>query len=298
MMVKDTIDFEKSVTLDLNGNTIEKDGKGDVVIINKSNLDVAIKNGSLVNNDNLANSMNVAVYINNNNINLDLKEVDIKMSGQDNWKNMYGVYSNGKWKNININISDCKISGVKGGIYFPSGGGTDEISKLNVKNTEIFDSSVGIAIKGGSVSIEDTIIRANGSAGTKGEEDNILEKFNPDDIKSGGYGASGEALLLECNYADRGIDVTVSGNCDFNSANGYAVRMQFFKGDMAKTLTINGGNFIGYMGGIYENHSKNVCEYEYNGKKITYGTTDPERFKASFKNKGGTFNPHISIRNK
>ena len=63
-------------------------------------------------------------------------------------------------------------------------------------------------------------------------------------------------------------------------------------------MTINDGNFIGYMGGIYENHSKNVCEYEYNGKKTTYGTTDPERFKASFKNKGGTFNPHISIRNK
>ena len=302
LKIRDTIIFTKDVTLDLSGNTIIHEGNTsrDIMQITTSDINVDIKNGTLKNSSPRNTTKNVGLIIDNirdkddkiiketKNVTVNINNVNMIMTDYETYKNNDVIVVNGDCKKININVDGCYLTGAYDGIYFPAGGVGEEASRLNVNNTRIDNVQVGIAIKGGIVNIKDTNIVSSGLAngsysdGKKKTVDETLFGARPDDS---GYASCGEALLIECNYPNRVIDVTVDGNCDFTGKNGYAVRMQFFKGDTEKKLTINSGNFIGRIGGIFELHEKNTTGY---------GESDAKLVKnGAIKINGGYFSPHV-----
>ena len=288
MEVKDSIIFNKDITLDLNGNTITHTGNTsrDVMQITTSDINVDIRNGIFRTDDKTTNANHLGLILDKcRNVVVNMNNIDIIMSGYINNANYDVITVNGGCEKITLNLNGCHLSGAGDGIYFPAGGVGENASRLNINDTIIDNVKMGVAIKGGIVSINDTKIKSEGIAYTINETaDEILRRVGP---KSSGYTASGEALIIECNYKDRGIDVTVDGNCEFESKNGYAIRMQFFEGELPKKLTVNGGNFKGYIGGIYTNHIQNNV----------YGKNDSKRFAEWVKINGGTFTPHIDERN-
>ena len=287
-----TLEVPKSLTIDLNNRKLIQNGKNyeeKVLLIAKDGLNVDIRNGEITNRDNRQSGRYAGIVVNANDVTVNIDKVDIKMAGYEVWdSNINGVYANGNFENVTFNINKCYISGVAAGVFFPVKGVGDKAGKLNIKDTTIENVKLGVVVKGGVVNIKDTNIVSSGLANgsySNGKKKTVDETIFSASPSNSGYASCGEALLIECNYPNRVIDVTVDGSCDFTGKNGYAVRMQFFKGDIEKKLTINSGNFIGRIGGIFELHEKNTTGY---------GASDAKLVKdGAIKINGGYFSHHV-----
>ena len=297
MEVKETIVFNKSVTLDLNGNTIEytrvpdsslldpsTDTYRDIMAITTSNIDVNIVNGNITNTDTTKNAKHNALIISGcNNVTVNMNKVNINLSGYENKFNYNCIYPNGSCKNIDITLNTCTLTGADIGIYYPVVNG-----KLTINNSIIDENKVAVGIKGGITEINDSKLIGYGAKGydTAGI-DKSLEDIHP--VKSSII-TCGDALAIECNY-NSGIDVTVN-NSYLESKYAYGLRMQFFKGDFERNVKINGGTIKGTSGSIYNKHSNHK-----DTKEESYSTVDPISFKKSLKLNGVKLEPEFSFEN-
>lgn len=284
----------RNLTIDLNNYTLTQTGKttddGDCVEISTNNIKVILKNGIMKNLDTSEKAKHTGIFIPRykENITVNLENIEIKLAGckyktdsegkiSSDESNSFGIYANGLAKNIVFTLNNCKISGAALGIYYPVQS-DDSGSILNIKNSDI-SGGTGIGVKGGTVNISDSTIRAIG----KTSEENI-NKIVPN---YDGISEAGEALCISGVY-NRLLKVNVSGST-FKSEQGYGIRMQFMTGkDIERILNIESGNFEECaLGSIFKNHANNIGEKPDN--KPEYDKTEYNKVKEAIKLKGGTY---------
>ncbi|MEE0248476.1 cell wall-binding repeat-containing protein [Peptacetobacter hiranonis] len=287
--VKGKINIPRSMTLDLNGYTLtqtskEKD-KTHTIVITTDGVILNIKNGEINIPDSTSGNETVAIFVSGvkqkdgsmkitKDVTVNMTGVNIKMGGfkftdsnnpgSCDYANLFGVYANGTCEDISFDIDRCNISGAAMGVYFPAGS-----KKIDITSSTIIGGSA-VGIKGGT-----GIIKNSTLIGTGLSSDAYIAGLSP---SGSGINEAGEALVVEGNYSDRGMDIKVE-NSNLESKNGYGVRMQFF-GGVDKKLSITGGNIKGALGSIFDKHADN--------KNETYSKNDPGKFETSFKKSGVT----------
>ena len=283
--VKGKINIPRSMTLDLNGYTLTQSANDDGIVITTDNVVINIKNGKINIPDKTKNGQHVAVFVSGvkqedgtnkitKNVTVNMTSVNIEMGGFEftdsnnpgscDYANLFGVYANGTCEDISFDIDRCNISGAAMGVYFPAGS-----KKIDITSSTIIGGSA-VGIKGGT-----GIIKNSTLIGTGLSSDAYIAGLSP---SGSGINEAGEALVVEGNYADRGMDIKVE-NSNLESKNGYGVRMQFF-GGVDKKLSITGGTIKGALGAIFDKHGDN--------KNETYSKNDPSKFASSFSESGAT----------
>ena len=283
--VKGKINIPRSMTLDLNGYTLTQSANDDGIVITTDNVVINIKNGKINILDKTKNGQHVAVFVSGvkqedgtnkitKNVTVNMTSVNIEMGGFEftdsnnpgscDYANLFGVYANGTCEDISFDIDRCNISGAAMGVYFPAGS-----KKIDITSSTIIGGSA-VGIKGGT-----GIIKNSTLIGTGLSSDAYIAGLSP---SGSGINEAGEALVVEGNYADRGMDIKVE-NSNLESKNGYGVRMQFF-GGVDKKLSITGGTIKGALGAIFDKHGDN--------KNETYSKNDPSKFASSFSESGAT----------
>ncbi len=269
------------MTLDLNGYTLTQSANDDGIVITTDNVVLNIKNGKISVPDKTAKGQHVAVFVSDiknvketKNVTVNMSKVDIEMGGfkftdstdpnSCDYANLFGVYANGNCKDISFDIDRCNISGAAVGVYFPAGS-----KKIDITDSTIIGGTA-VGIKGGVGTIKNSTL-----IGTGLSSDAYIVGLGPN---SSGVNEAGEALIIEGNYPDRGMDIKVE-NSNLESKNGYGVRMQFF-GGVDKKLSINGGTIKGALGAIFDKHADN--------KDKNYSKNDPGKFATLFSKTGVT----------
>lgn len=283
--IKGKINIPRSMTLDLNGYTLTQSANDDGIVITTDNVVLNIKNGKISVPDKTADGQHVAVFVSglkqpNNttkitkNVTVNMTGVNIEMGGFEftdsknpgscDYANLFGVYANGTCQDISFDIDRCNISGAAIGVYFPAGS-----KKIDITSSTIVGGSA-VGIKGGTGTIKNSTL-----IGTGLSSDAYIVGLSP---SGSGISEAGEALVVEGNYADRGMDIKVE-NSNLESKNGYGVRMQFF-GGVDKKLSITGGTIKGALGAIFDKHADN--------KDKNYSENDPGKFATLFSKTGVT----------
>ena len=269
--IKETIEIKRNITIDLNGYTIiskmgkNKDNFSYTLYMETPNTELKLKNGVIDNTQNTKlGQYNVAISMYGSNLKLDATDLTINMgeytygdNKESKYENLYGISTNGLFKDINLNLNRCKINNAQVGIYLPS----DKTNTL-VDNCDIV-CGTGISIKGGTLNINNSRITGN---------DNFSGKFTAEEYIEGlkennnGSEPAGEAIYLEGNYHWDAI-VNISGNSKLESKNGYALRTHFLleeatKGEhsgkkLKKEININGATVkSGKDKVIFKNHKQ------------------------------------------
>ena len=284
--IKGKINIPRSMTLDLNGYTLTQSANDDGIVITTDNVVLNIKNGKISVPDKTAKGKHVAVFVSGisndkgelikktKDVTVNMTGVNIEMGGFEftdstnpgscDYANLFGVYANGTCEDISFDIDRCNISGAAMGVYFPAGS-----KKIDITSSTIVGGSA-VGIKGGTGTIKNSTL-----VGTGLSSDAYIAGLSPSES---GISEAGEALVVEGNYGDRGMDIKVE-NSKLESKNGYGVRMQFF-GGVDKKLSINGGTIKGALGAIFDKHADN--------KDKNYSENDPGKFVTSFSKTGVT----------
>ena len=287
--IKGKINIPRSMTLDLNGYTLTQSANDDGIVITTDNVVLNIKNGKISVPDKTADGQHVAVFVSglkqpNNttkitkNVTVNMTGVNIEMGGFEftdstnpgscDYANLFGVYANGTCEDISFDIDRCNISGAAMGVYFPAGSKKIDITSSTIKG------GAAVGIKGGVGTIKNSTL-----VGTGLSSDEYIDGLGPN---SSGVNEAGEALVIEGNYTDRGMDITLE-NSKLESEKGYAIRMQYFKG-VPKNLTIKSGEFKGALGSVFTKHG------DYKNSKEEYSAdVEKEVFKKALTVEGGTF---------
>ena len=137
-------------------------------------------------------------------------------------ENYSGIICNGTYWGTTVRITDSEISGYYTAIYHPQ-----KNSIMNIE-TSLLTGWTGIAVKGGIVNIESSVIRGTG------------ESFEPTYSLSG-WTDTGDGVYLEANY-EWSTEVNLTGSCTVASAYGEAVRMFSPDAENAK-ITVSGGTY-------------------------------------------------------
>ena len=284
--IKGKINIPRSMTLDLNGYTLTQSANDDGIVITTDNVVLNIKNGKISVPDKTAKGQHVAVFVSGisndkgelikktKDVTVNMTGVNIEMGGFEftdstnpgscDYANLFGVYANGTCEDISFDIDRCNISGAAMGVYFPAGSKKIDITSSTIKG------GAAVGIKGGTGTIKNSTL-----IGTGLSSDVYIAGLSP---SGSGISEAGEALVVEGNYADRGMDIKVE-NSNLESKNGYGVRMQFF-GGVDKKLSINGGTIKGALGAIFDKHADNKDE--------NYSENDPGKFATLFSKTGVT----------
>ena len=310
----DNIVVPRSMTIDLNDNSItqtqSKEIGGDIIVIKEDNIVLNLKNGKLIHTDKTPSQKiddvsyggHVGVFVSGTsenpteNVTVNMDKVDIKMGefgytkpndpNTCDYANLFGVYANGTCKNVSFDIDGCNVSGAAVGVYFPAGSSNEgENSSINIRNSNI-TGGAAVGIKGGICEISNSEL-----VGTGLTSDKYINTIEP---SSGGIAEAGEALCIEGSYNDRGINVVVKES-DLLSKNGYGIRMQFFNGEHAKTLTFESGTVSGKLGSVFKNFKYLKMTNEEGNVTAEYKKEDEiKTFNKSFKKNGGTFTPEFT----
>ena len=288
--IKGKINIPRSMTLDLNGYTLTQSANDDGIVITTDNVVLNIKNGKISVPDKTAKGKHVAVFVSGisndkgelikktKDVTVNMTGVNIEMGGFEftdstnpgscDYANLFGVYANGTCEDISFDIDRCNISGAAMGVYFPAGS-----KKIDITSSTIVGGSA-VGIKGGTGTIKNSTL-----VGTGLSSDEYIDGLGPN---SSGVNEAGEALVIEGNYTDRGMDITLE-NSKLESEKGYAIRMQYFKG-VPKNLTIKSGEFKGALGSVFTKHG------DYKNSKEEYSAdVEKEVFKKALTVEGGTF---------
>ena len=307
IIIDNNIVIPRSMTIDLNNNSItqtqSKEIGGDIIVIDTNNITLNLKNGKLIHTDETpakkendvryGNHAGVFVMREKQNVTVNMDKVDVEMggfnftgAGKCDYANLFGIYVNGTCKNALVNIDKCNVSGAAVGVYFPAGSSNKgENSSINIRNSNI-TGGAAVGIKGGICEISNSEL-----VGTGLTSDEYINTIEP---SSGGIAEAGEALCIEGSYNDRGINVVVEES-DLLSKNGYGIRMQFFNGEHAKTLTFESGTVSGKLGSVFKNFKYLKMTNEEGKVTAEYKKEDEiKTFNKSFKKNGGTFTPEFS----
>ena len=286
--IKGEINIPRSMTLDLNGYTLKQSANADGIVITTDNVVLNIKNGKISVPDNTAGGQHIAVFVSDiknvkktKNVTVNMSKVNIEMGGfkftdskdpsSCDYANLFGVYANGNCKDISFDIDRCNISGAAIGVYFPAGS-----KKINIKDSTI-KGGAAVGIKGGVGTIKNSTLIGTGLSSKE-----YIKGLGPN---SSGVNEAGEALVIEGNYPDRGMDITLE-NSKLESEKGYAIRMQYFKG-VPKNLTIKSGEFKGALGSVFTEHG--YYKDSNNAKEEYFENVEKEVFKKALTVEGGTF---------
>lgn len=303
----DTMDIDKTVNIDLNGNDIT--GKSMVFKVNGGVLNVSGSGtireiepnygaiaviGSTDSSDNNYSMVNVGkdvklegwsgIFITHDNsksygvvVNLD---GDVNAINDVSGGTGVGVYVNGNIKHMDnspvVNIGDgSDITSTGNGLYI-AGYTTVNIGKANISGDES-----GIGIKAGNLNIKGATVTSDGADKTP------TEGFN------NGIKASGTALQIESNSGYAGNMKINIDSGTFRSKNSYTIYEYIGKGTSTQvtSMDISGGTFSGNSGkgvfGLSDSFKNN------NGKFISGGkySSDPSSYLKSgyTANKDGDF---------
>lgn len=254
------VDFDDTVTLDLNGHTIADDNwtSGDYLVSVKRGGELTIEDSSTDQTGAItASSSNEKPYA----------AVKITLTGEDEATTpanlivnggtltgyYYGIAGNGTRHNTNIEINGGKIVGTNGaGIYHPQDG------TLTINGGEIIGQDTAVEIRSGKLNI------SGGSLTAKA--DKYTETANND-----GTTVSGAALAISQHTTQKAIAVTITGGT-FKGARAVSeTNVQNIGSTKDVTLIISNGTFDGEIssadctdfitGGIFTNPGNNIANY-------------------------------------
>ena len=254
------VDFDDTVTLDLNGHTIADENwtSGDYLVSVKRGGELTIEDSSTDQTGAItASSSNKKLYA----------AVKITLTGEDeaitpanlivNGGTLtgyyYGISGNGTRHNTNIEINGGKIVGTNGaGIYHPQDG------TLTINGGEIIGKDTAVEIRSGKLNISGGSLTANA--------DNYTETANND-----GTTVSGAALAISQHTTQKAITVTITGGT-FKGARAVSeTNVQNSDSTKNVTLIISNGTFYGEIssadctdfitGGIFTNPGDNIANY-------------------------------------
>ena len=254
------VDFDDTVTLDLNGHTIADENwtSGDYLVSVKRGGELTIEDSSTDQTGAItASSSNEKLYA----------AVKITLTGEDEATTpanlivnggtltgyYYGISGNGTRHNTNIEINGGKIVGTNGtGIYHPQDG------ILTINGGEIIGKDTAVEIRSGKLNISGGSLTANA--------DKYTEKAEND-----GTTVSGAALAISQHTTQNAIAVTITGGT-FKGARAVS-ETNVQNGDSTKdvTLIISNGTFNGEIssadctdfitGGIFTNPGDKIADY-------------------------------------
>ena len=217
-----------NIVLDLAGNTVTA-ADGEAIKLNKANITLTIKNGTITNNIPGSYSDGLYAYNKCNNLSLTLDNVTINSRTQ-------GLAVQGLTSNSNVTVKNSVITSTEGlGIYYPPKSGT-----LSIENSQI-TGVTGIVVKGSTLNVsgDKTVITGFGP------------KIDPEEYYTGATDGSstltetGDAIYVESGYNDRDISVNISGG-QLVSTNAKSIQM-FIKNSevtsVKRDVSVSGGTF-------------------------------------------------------
>lgn len=254
------VDFDDTVTLDLNGHTIADENwtSGDYLVSVKRGGELTIEDSSTEQTGAItASSSNEKPYA----------AVKITLTGEDEATTpanlivnggtltgyYYGIAGNGTRHNTNIEINGGKIVGTNGaGIYHPQDG------TLTINGGEIIGQDTAVEIRSGKLNISGGSLTANADKYTEIANDN-------------GTTVSGAALAISQHTTQKAIAVTITGGT-FKGARAVSeTNVQNSDSTKDVTLIISNGTFDGEIssadctdfitGGIFTNPGDNIANY-------------------------------------
>lgn len=241
-----SIDRKISATIDLNDKTLTSTSDKAALIVGYPNVDLTVKNGSIVSDTTATEASIVGVYglgqFTSRNCALTLTDVTLSTNNPDA---NAGLIVDGRNENDTVTLQNCTINvpDTVMGIYFPPAEST-----LNIVDTQI-NAGTGVGIKGGTLNISgNTSIEATGKPDTTPVG------------SSGGIQETGDAIYVEGDYTNRAISVNIVGGV-FSSAQGKAINLAK---DEGRTESIEPIKFA-VSGGSF---SSDVSEYLADGYRM------------------------------
>ena len=239
------IDRKISATIDLNGRTLTSTSEKAALIVDQRNVDITVKNGSIVSNTPETGASIIGIYgsqFTSDDCTLTLIGVTLSTANENA---NAGLIVSGDNVNDTVTLQSCTINVPETvmGIYFPPAQST-----LNIVDTRI-NAGTGIGIKGGTLNVSgSTSITATGERDTT--------SVGP----TGGIQETGDAIYVEGDYTNRAISVNIVGGV-FSSAQGKAINLAK---DEGRTESIEPIKFA-VSGGSF---SSNVSEYLADGYEM------------------------------
>ena len=266
-----TVNSTNPISINLKGNELSYSGD-DAIIIANPGSNIVLSNGSLkgnggdyavisggaqvnINNVSISN-VDEAIYINDhenitgansiviiNNSQIVGDSIALKIYGNSEGAKTKiiisdsviigttygGIWYNGAYYGTDTELNNSQISGLYAAIYQPQPN-----SVLTIKNCSL-SGNTGIAVKGGTVNIIDSVITGTGD---------VLTDEPQEPLSGSGFTDTGDGVYLENNYANASPKIYISGdNTRISGAsNAEAVRM-FPESSLAypATIEISGG---------------------------------------------------------
>lgn len=137
-----------------------------------------------------------------------------------------GITCNGSYPGTNIQITDSTISGMYTSIYHPQ-----KSSTLHIERSTL-EGITGLVVKGGTVTVHNSVIRGTGTA----------EQITEPQYSMSGFSDTGDGIYLEANYEwEAYVTVTGAGTV-VTSANAYAVR-KYMAEEIDADIYLKGGRY-------------------------------------------------------
>ena len=219
--------------LNLDTHTFTSTDQYDVVEVRTGNIDLTIRNGSLIGQGD--ESYGIYVYRDSEN-NRSYDDVTITLDGVMLTTKDQGLGVQGLNSNQNLIVRNSSVSAATA-IYFPPMSGS-----LLIENSTITGINNGIVIKGGSLTVRgNTTI----SASAEPVKQNGPYGGNVDGV---GFPQTGAPIYVEGGYdakgssAPRPIEVTIE-NGTFNSGNGDSLLIGFTEAGGSQDIYVQGGDF-------------------------------------------------------
>ena len=219
--------------LNLNARTFTSTDQYDVVEVRTGNIDLTIRNGSLIGQGD--ESYGIYVYRDSAN-NSSYDDVTVTLDGVMLTTKEQGLGVQGLNSDQNLIVRNSSVSAATA-IYFPPMSGS-----LLIENSTITGINNGIVIKGGSLTVRGNTtisasaepVKQNGPYGGNVDGVGFPQTGAPIYVE-GGYDAKGSA-------APRPIEVTIE-NGNFNSKKGDSLLIGFTEAGGSQDIYVQGGDF-------------------------------------------------------
>lgn len=136
-----------------------------------------------------------------------------------------GIVVNGSYKNTEIQVLDCTVSGLYTAIYQPQQDTTLRIERSSLSGI------TGLVVKGGLTIVHDSVVTGTGAVG---------QIYDPE-YSISGFTDTGDGIYLEANYTWE-TEIRITGNSVVTSANAHAVRKYMPDAENAN-IYISSGSF-------------------------------------------------------
>ena len=217
-IVDESLEINKNLTLNLNGNTISNDK---VALTITNNATLTINDGKIVGRVIVGRANNDGNIIINNSTLQCFQPAEA------------AIQTNGLCKNSSITLNNVILDSYDDTLYLPGDG------KYLIENC-VINGYTGIYAKSGTITIKNTKINAYGS-------------FAEPVPNGNGANSTGDAIILDSKQGYNGdIGLILEGKNEFTSKNGYAIHEAITDLGLSATvlLTIEDGAYIGQKGAL------------------------------------------------